>query len=172
VPSYWHFANCCCSPLDVIWEKISNQVPHVCLKFVIAATFIGEQKSFQEGTSGFPEVNNIVNEDCNKMNLFGYWLINYVSVIILLFHVENVVEFTLFLQDVTSDVAVVHPTVEPPPPYTPVSSWQANAAAAAEANEELQRRQEELERKAAELQRREDELQRNMQYQGLLDCLQ
>lgn len=77
----------------------------------------------------------------------------------------------LIVQDVSSDVAVVHPTVEPPPPYTPASSWQANAAAAAEANEELKRRQEELERKAAELQRREDELQRNMQYQGMLGCV-
>ena len=70
---------------------------------------------------------------------------------------------------VSSDVAVVYPTVEPPPPYTPASSWEANAATAS-ANEELRRRQEELERKAAELQRREDEIQRNMQYQGLLIC--
>ena len=66
-------------------------------------------------------------------------------------------------------MAVVHHTVEPPPPYTAVSSWETNAATAS-ANEELRRRQEELERKAAELQRREDEIQRNMQYQGLRHC--
>ena len=64
----------------------------------------------------------------------------------------------------------MHPTVEPPPPYTATSSWQANAAMVT-ANEELRRRQEELERKAAELQRREDEIQRNMQYQGMLGLI-
>lgn len=66
-------------------------------------------------------------------------------------------------------MAIVHPTVEPPPPYSPASSWEASAATTL-ANEELRRRQEELERKATELQRREDEIQRNMQYQGLLGC--
>lgn len=67
-----------------------------------------------------------------------------------------------------ADVAIVQPTMEPPPPYTPVAttSWDANAANLA-ATEDLRRRQEELERKAAELQRREDEIQRNMQFQGL-----
>lgn len=75
----------------------------------------------------------------------------------------------MFLQQVLSDASVVHPTVEPPPPYTPVSSWEESAAAVS-ANEELRRRQEELERKAAELQRREDEIQRNMQYQGMTSC--
>ena len=77
--------------------------------------------------------------------------------------------FLWFEQQVSSDVAIVHPTVEPPPPYSPVSSWETNAATAS-ANEQLRIRQEELERKAAELQRREDEIQRNMQYQGLLSC--
>lgn len=70
------------------------------------------------------------------------------------------------VQQLPSDVAVVHPIVEPPPPYTPTSSWESSSAMAS-ANEELRRRQEELERKAAELQRREDEIQRNMQYQGV-----
>ena len=76
----------------------------------------------------------------------------------------------LLEQQVSSDVAVVHATVEPPPPYSPASSWETNTATAS-ANEELRRRQEELERKSAELQRREDEIQRNMQYQGLLICI-
>jgi len=73
----------------------------------------------------------------------------------------------LSLQPVSSsDVAVVHPTLEPPPPYTPASSSEMSAAAVS-AHEELRWRQEELERKAAELQRREDEIQRNIQQQGL-----
>ena len=67
------------------------------------------------------------------------------------------------------DVALVHPSLDPPPPYTPASttSWDASAAQLA-ATEDLRQRQEELERKAAELQRREEEIQRNMQLQGKL----
>jgi hypothetical protein len=71
-----------------------------------------------------------------------------------------------------ADVAIVQPTMEPPPPYTPAAttSWNASAAGLA-ASEELRRRQEELERKAAELQRREDEIQRNMQFQGQIKLI-
>lgn len=57
--------------------------------------------------------------------------------------------------------AVMQPTMEPPPPYSPNISWDNTAAA-----EELKRRQEELEVKAAELQRREDEIQRSLQLQA------
>jgi len=98
-----------------------------------------------------------------------FWFGHYIGKILYLEYcfVVSIYWCALFLQQVSSDVAVVHPTVEPPPPYTPASSWEANAATVS-ANEELRRRQEELERKAAELQRREDEIQRNMQYQGLL----
>ncbi len=60
--------------------------------------------------------------------------------------------------------AVMQPT-EHPPPYSP-PSYNQNEAAAQAGTEDLKRRQEELERKAAELQRKEQELQRNMDYQS------